>query len=154
MKKTIALIVSALTIGLIGNSNVHAETYSFTGASATGSYPANEIDGSTLTIYNDTLTGWSFTAIGLGNFSTPANTSIVSEDITSQNSSGWTGQIDLNYLGVVDIDVTGGSFTSLALQSSIQGNWAAVSAPDGASTFGLLGATLAGLGACRRFLRG
>lgn len=149
MNKTIAVIVSALTISLAGVSNAQTDTYTFTGDTATGYYPANEIDGSTITISDGSLTDWSFTAIGLGTFSTPADTSIVSQDITGYNSSGWTGQIDLNYVGV-DIDITGDSFTSIALGSSIQGTW---TTPDGASTFGLLSAALGGLGICRRFLR-
>ena len=148
MKKSIVLIICSLALGLA--TVAHAAdsiTYAFTGTSSAGVYPPNYIDGSTLTISGGAITTFDFTAIGMPSFSTPANTGIASQDVTSYGPSGWTGALDLNYLGFFEIDVTGDSFASPALQASIQGNWTAI--PDGANTFALLGAAMVGLAAWR-----
>jgi hypothetical protein len=152
MKKTIAVIVSSLAIGLATVASANTETYTFTGVSASGFYPANEIDGSTLTISDGTITDFSFIATGLGLFATPADTTGITQNVTSYDSTGWSGSLDMTYFGV-DIEVTGDSFTSGALGSSIQGTWTANAAPDSASTFALLGAAALGMAACRPMLR-
>jgi hypothetical protein len=148
MKKILALIVSSVALAAVASAQTY--TYTFAGATSAGGYPANFIDGSTLTISGGAITTYDFTAIGFGNFGTPATTTVVSENVSGYSPAGWTGFLDLNYAGI-DIDVTGNSFASAALQASIQGNWTSV--PDGGNTFVLLGAVIVGLAACRPVLR-
>jgi hypothetical protein len=147
MKKIFTLIVSL--IALAGVASAQTYSYSFTGTSSAGGYPASFIDGSTLTISGGLITTYDFMAPGFGNFGTPATTTIVSQSVTGYGPNGWTGFLDLDYQ-TIDIEVTGNSFTSADLQASIQGNWAV---PDVANTFALLGAVVVGLAACRPVLR-
>lgn len=149
MKKTIALIISSLTLSLASVASAQIVTYTFTGESAVGSFPANIIDGSTVTIDGSSITTFNFTAAGLGLFATPGDTTILVDNVSSYGPSGWTGNLDMLYDGV-DIEVTGDSFASAALQSSITGTW---SAPDGINTMALLGAAVVGLAAWRPLLR-
>jgi hypothetical protein len=150
MKKILVLIVSSVALGLATVASAQTYTYDFTGTNSQGFYPPNFIDGSELTISGGTITTYDFVAIGFGNFGTPATTSLVSDTVTSYGPDGWSGELDLGYDGI-DIEVTGDSFTSLALGASIQGTWAAV--PDDGSTFALLGAAAMGLAAGRPLLR-
>jgi hypothetical protein len=150
MKKTLVLIVSSVALGLATVASAQTYTYSFTGTSSTGVYPPDFIDGSTLTISGGTITTYDFTAIGFGNFGTPATTTLVSETVASYGPAGWSGELDLGYY-YIDMEVTGDSFTSLDLGASIQGVWTSV--PDGANTFALLGAVALGLAAGRPWLR-
>ena len=150
MKKTLVLFVSSAVLSLSAIANAQTYTYDFTGTNSAGYYPPEFIDGSRLTISGGTITTYDFTAIGFGNFGTPATTTVVSDTVTSYGPAGWTGELDLGYDGI-DIEVTGDSFTSLALGASIEGTWAAV--PDGASTFALLGPVAIGLAAGRPLRR-
>lgn len=149
MKKTFGLLVSSIVLGLVSIASAQTYTYTFTGTNG-GVYPANFIDGSTLTISGGTITTYDFTAVGFGNFGTPATTTVVLDSVNSYGPNGWSGQLDLGYQGI-DIEVTGDSFASQALQASIEGNWAAV--PDAASSAALLGAVTFGMAAGRSFLR-
>jgi hypothetical protein len=153
MKRILVLIVSSVALGLATVASAQTYTYTFTGTNSEGGppppYPDNFIDGSTLTISGGTITTYDFTAIGFGNFGTPATTTVVSDTVTSYGPDGWSGELDLGYDGI-DIEVTGDSFESVALGASIQGTWAA---PDGANTFALLGAVAIGLAAGRPLLR-
>lgn len=153
MKNPLVLIVTSLALGLATVASAQTETYTFTGLSATGSFPANTIDGSTLTISGGTITDFDFTAVGLGLFATPADVVGITQDVTSYGPSGWSGTLDMTYAGYVDIEVTGDSFSSGVLQSSITGNWTASAVPDGVNTFALLGAVVVGLAVWRPALR-
>ncbi len=150
MKKTLAIIVFSIAASLATVASAQTYTYTFTGTSSEGAYPPDFIDGSTLTISGGTITTYDFTAIGFGNFGTPATTTLVSDNVTSYGPSGWAGELDLGYEGI-DMEITGDSFTSDALQASIQGTWA-VAVPE-PSTFALLGAAAVGLAAWRPLLR-
>ena len=151
MKKIRVLIVSSFALCLAPVASAQTYTYTFTGTNSTGAYPypADFIDGSTLTISGGTITTYDFTAIGFGNFGTPATTTVISDTVTSYDPAGWSGELDLGYKGI-DIEVTGDSFTSVDLGASIQGNW---TVPDGANTFALLGVVAIGLAAWRPLLR-
>ena len=152
MKKTLVLIVSSVALGLATVVSAQTYTYTFTGTSSVGAYPypSDFIDGSTLTISGGTITTYDFKAVGFGNFGTPATTTVVSDTVASYGPAGWSGELDLGYEGI-DIEVTGDSFTSLALGASIQGTWTNV--PDGVNTLALLGAAAIGLAAGRPLLR-
>ena len=149
MKRILVLIVSSVALGFATVAGAQTYTYTFTGTNSAGGYPPNFIDGSTLTISGGTITTYDFTAIGFGNFGTPATTTVVSDTVTSYGPAGWTGELDLGYEGI-DMEVTGDSFTSQALGASIQGAW---DVPDRANTFALLGAVAVGLAAWRPLTR-
>jgi hypothetical protein len=150
MKRILVLIISSVVLGLATVASAQTYTYTFTGTNSAGGYPPDFIDGSTLTISGGTITTYDFTAIGFGDFGTPATTTVVSDTVASYGPAGWSGELDLGYDGI-DIEVTGDSFASAALGASIQGTWATV--PDGANTFALLGAVAIGLAAGRPLLR-
>jgi len=149
MKKNLILTVSAITLSVASVASAQSYIYEFTGTSATGAYPANFVDGSTVTISGGTITTYDFMAPGFGNFGTPLTTTVVADNVTSYGPTGWTGELDLNYQGI-DLEVTGDSFTSVALGASIQGTWTVVPEPD---TFALLGAAVLAVAAGRPLLR-
>ena len=44
-----------------------------------------------------TITTYDFTAIGFGDFGTPATTTVISDIVTGYGPGGWSGELDLGY---------------------------------------------------------